>query len=185
LSTVQDVKEIEFLRANLLLLLTQQERLLANEQRLRAEVAEMQKYPVGATPFPVAANVGFGEDVWAAMSEHVQQDVLQLMEARKALAGVKALTNMSAKMTPEQAKALGITVLHAEGNRVLLGTFSVHANISNVSTAPKGLFAQSTSSFLITCTQQCLFLFTCRLYFRRNDSLLSSRARRASRRARW
>jgi hypothetical protein len=90
-------------------------------------------------PFPGAAEVGCSSLTWSSICPELQQRVMHLLDAHRQLLKVKALSNMRDDIDLNQAAELGIQVLRAEGDKVLLGVFDVPAIQPYLTIAPKGL----------------------------------------------
>jgi hypothetical protein len=95
---------------------------------------------LGTLPFPGAAKVRFSEEVWLEMCQSVQVRVTGLIEALEELKKVKVLSNMRSDISVDEAKELGIKVLHSESDKVLLGAFDVPDVIKIIESPPKGAF---------------------------------------------
>ena len=90
---------------------------------------------------PYNADFGIDKDMWDVMSQDAQVQAGRLVAMRKSLAGVKLLLCMQPDMDEQQAKAAGITVLRVVDGKVVLGVFDVPAIDSNITVAPKGVYA--------------------------------------------
>jgi hypothetical protein len=125
LKGTSDPNEKDFLRQTLVQLRTKDQQLRAKELQL---MEGAKQFPdAGTLPYPgaLAVKIGLNEDVWAIMSQHVQERVLQLLKSKEILGAVKALSNMRADIDVEDAAKFGIEVLHSRDGKIQLGFFDV------------------------------------------------------------
>jgi hypothetical protein len=171
LKNEQDPAQSAFLRTSLIqvrdkekLLLDERKQLRDKEEQLHDErkqpfearlaALESEVHPIvkgvvprksGTLPFPGAANVRFSEEVWLEMSQDVQTRAMELLRALDELKKVKVLSSMRSDISVDEAKTLGVKVLHSKNDKVLLGSFIVPVVDKIVGNFPKGAFLHSYS----------------------------------------